>query len=231
MVKTMDIVPFKFFLILFLVAFTGCAGTWYGDVGLRKSKYTEKASDGSLESALSKSSGRTITVIEGDRDGYHTEGTGMQFSLAYETEFLVQFFRYYKLDYDSLHYVYSIDGSDTVASNIILKTSGFEYLLGMKLWLLHPRIVFRHNTAEITSISGSYSDSNFWVGYGIGTYYEVYNNWLIYVGYDRYFPVAMDPLFKINTVEYSVGVLYRFGSLGGGGGDTGRTSKFGNPFF
>ncbi len=212
-----------------MVTLGGCAGTWYGDAGARKSTYTETPTEGTLDTALSTANDRTIVVTSGDPTGYRTEGTGMQLSLAYETEFLVQFLRYYSVKYDDLNYSYSIDGSDPVQNDLKLKTHGYEYLLGIKLWMFHPRIVFRYDTADISSIAGEYSDNSLFMGYGVGTYFEVYNNWLVYLGWDRYFRVAVDPLFYSTTTEISLGVLYRFGSLGGSSGST-AGMRFGNPF-
>jgi len=219
----------SYIIVIFLLAqLSGCSGLWHADFGLRKSRYIEKPKIGTLESALSQTSNRTIVILSGDKNQYSTEGTGYHLGIAYETDFLIQHIRHYSLAYDKLKYSYSIDGSSPVESDLDLKVSGWDYIVGMKLWYFNPRISIKKETAEIQSVTGSYVDDNIFFGYGLGLYYDVATRWTLYAAYDKRFRVSTDPLFSVSEIDTTLGVMFHL--FGGGGGAGGGTSRFGNPY-
>ena len=216
-----------------MIFLTSCAGTWHVDIGRRNSTYEEKPKEGNLSEALSQSTGNTIMILTGDEGQYTTTASGFHYGFVYESEFLENSFRYYSLDYDELSYTYSIDGSSPQPSTLKVQSSGFEYKLGMKLWYLRPRISFSRDTYDIQSVSGNFSDTFLFMGYGVGLKFHVYPGWRLYAGWDKRFKVTSDPLFKISTTEVTFGITYELfgGSSSSGGRSSGGRSSGDHPFF
>ena len=219
----------KLFTLFALTGLVSCAGTFRADVGMRRSTYVEKPKEGTLDDALSQSTGQTVVITEGDVNQYTTKANGPEFGFTYETEFLEQRLHYYSISYSDLTYTYVIDGSSPVQSKLSVKATGLDYKLAMKLWYLRPRISFSRDNFEITSVAGDFTDEYTFLGYGVGVDFHVYPGWHVYFGWDRRFKITSDPLFKISTTEVTFGLSWAPFSGGRGGGGGSRTSD--HPFF
>ena len=54
---------------------SSCGGDWYLETAPKQSNYIEEPKEGTLSTALSKSSGNTI-IIDGDPESFKTKGQG-----------------------------------------------------------------------------------------------------------------------------------------------------------
>lgn len=208
-----------------------CGGLIYLDGGIRQSTYKEKPKEGNLESVLSTSTNRSVIITEGNKSSYSTSGLGPHYGLSYESQFFMQKYNYYKIDYDVLNYSYSIDGSIPVYSPLRMKAKGHDYMLGLKLGYFRPRISFKQEDLNIDSLNGVSNVSFFYIGYGIGIDFHLIKGLHLYAGLDKRMRLASDPLVSISTTDITFGVLIRPWDWISFKSSRPKPKFFSNPFF
>ena len=139
-------------LIILSLIFTSCGGDWYLETGPKQSTYIEEPKQGNLAAALSTSN-RTITFVGEDPQNFETKGTGFNLGLTYRSLLIQQKFQYYQNKFDTVTYNYSVNGSPTVEANIDYETSGFSYLLGMRIANFIPRVALRSENQVTTTVT------------------------------------------------------------------------------
>ena len=130
------------YLIILLSQLAACGGDWYLETAPKQSTYTEEPKVGTLSGALSSSSGETIE-IDGDPEKFETKGQGINVGLTYQSQLIHQKFQYYANEFDQINYTYTRNGSDPINAKINYKTSGYSYLLGMRIGNFIPRVALR----------------------------------------------------------------------------------------
>lgn len=198
-----------------------CGGDWYLETAPKQSTYTEEPKVGTLSGALSNSSGETIQ-IDGDPEKFETKGQGINVGLTYQSQLIHQKFQYYANEFDQINYTYTRNGSGPINAKINYKTSGYSYLLGMRIGNFIPRVALRvenqttTTTTDIPSSEETTKDGQLFMGYGLEFNLPITNSLDIFASWDRTLKVSKDPNFRIRNDEIAVGFNYNpFASNGG----------------
>jgi len=206
-------------LPLFLIL-TSCGGDWYLDTAPKQSTYLEEPKEGSLSTALSKSTGKTI-IIDGNPEYFETKGQGLNLGLTYQSQIIHQKFQYYSTSYDTINYTYTVNGSNDINAKINYETSGFNYLLGMRIGNFIPRVALRSETQTTTTVTDLptseevIKDGQLFIGYGLEFKLPVTQTIEVFASWDRNLKVSKDPNFRIRNDEIAVGLNYNPFATGG----------------
>ncbi len=199
--------------ILTVICLCSCAGGWYIETAPKQSTYLEEPKEGSLSAALSKSSGQTIQ-IDGDPQFFETKGQGFNIGFTYQSPLVLQKFQYYSSSFDEINYIYTVDGSSPIDAKINFSTTGYNYLLGMRIGNFVPRVTLRAEnqttttTTDLPSTEEVEKTGQLFVGYGLEFRLPITNRFEAFASWDRTLKVSKDPNFRIRNDEIALGLTY-----------------------
>lgn len=208
-------------LLPLLLILTSCGGDWYLDTAPKQSTYIEEPKQGTLSTALSQSTGNTI-IIDGDPKYFQTKGQGFNIGLTYQSDLIHQKFQYYTTSFDEIKYTYTIDGSEDINASINYKTTGINYLLGMRIGNFIPRVGLRSEsqtsttTTDLPTSEVVVKDNQLFLGYGLEFKLPVTQTIDVFASWDRTLKVSKDPNFRIRNDEIAIGLNYNPFATGSG---------------
>ena len=197
-------------LTLFL---TSCGGDWYLETGPKQATYLEEPKEGNLAGALSTSE-RQIVFAGEDPEVFETKGTGFNIGVTYKSQLIQQKFQYYQNSFDTVSYSYSVNGSPIIKADIDYETTGYSYLLGMRIGNFIPRVALRSENQKTTTTTDEprtevvEKDGQIFVGYGIEFHLPVTASLDVFASWDRTLKVSKDPNFRIRNDEIAIGFNY-----------------------